>query len=155
MTFTVRNPIEPDRLIARVAANECGGTALFLGTVRAGDEDGPVIRIEYSAYEAMLELEFERIVKEAEGRWAGVRVAAVHRLGPIPTGEASIAVACAAPHRSAAFAACQFVVTEAKQRLPVWKKEIFADGRESWRANREESVVSRERADHVRVSRLD
>lgn len=154
MSFVVRDPIEANRLLEQIASDECGGTALFLGTVRAGPDDGPVVRIEYSAYEPMLEAEFGRIVSDAQERWRDLRVSAVHRLGSIATGEASIAVACAAPHRDAAFAACAYIVTEAKGRLPVWKKEVFADGHQSWRANRIESDVSG-RGERMPISRPD
>ncbi len=58
-----------------------------------------------------------------------------HRLGTVALGEASIAVAAAAPHRAEAFDACRFVIEEAKRRLPVWKKERMADGTDRWREN--------------------
>lgn len=130
-----RSPIRLDELLAAVSAPERGATAAFLGTVRQGPEDGPVARIEYSAYEQMLDREFDAILGEAESRWPGARVTGVHRLGDVPLGEASIAVAAAAPHRAAALDACRFVIEEAKHRLPVWKREILADGSASWRDN--------------------
>ena len=112
-----------------------GAVTLFLGVVRRGAEDGPVAAIEYTAYDAMLAAEWERILAEAGRRWPGLRVAACHRLGVVPVGEASIAVAAAAPHRAEAFAACRYVIEEAKRRLPVWKQEILDDGTRRWRAN--------------------
>jgi molybdopterin synthase catalytic subunit len=130
-----RDPIDAGRLLAAVASPACGGTALFLGTVRAGPDDGPVVRIEYEAYAEMLETEFLRIAAETTARWAEARVAVQHRIGPIPLGEPSIAVAVAAPHRAEAFAACRFAVDEAKRRLPVWKREVLADGTAQWRDN--------------------
>lgn len=132
---TVRAPIDLAHLVARVAAPDRGATASFLGTVRAGPDDGPVVRIEYSAYEEMLDEEFRRITAEAEARWPGAAVAAQHRLGNVPLGEASIAVAVAAPHRAAALDACRYVIEEAKRRLPVWKREMLADGATMWRDN--------------------
>jgi molybdopterin synthase catalytic subunit len=94
---------------------------VFVGTVR---NDGDVTGIEYSAYEAMAIEEIARIVSDAEAQWPDVRVMLQHRLGLIPVGEASIAIAAAAPHRAEAFAACRFVIEEVKKRLPVWKKEL-------------------------------
>lgn len=135
MRHVARAPIALDDLVRQVGAPERGATASFLGTVRAGPDDGPVIRIEYSAYEQMLEEEFVRITGEAETRWPGAAVAARHRLGDVPLGEASIAIAVAAPHRDAALEACRYVIEEAKRRLPVWKREILADGSASWRDN--------------------
>jgi molybdopterin synthase catalytic subunit len=131
--FATRGPIDVSRLLAEVQDSGRGGTTLFVGSVRAGKDDGAVEAIEYSAYEAMLEAEFGRIVAEAEARWAGSRVRAVHRLGIVPLGDASIVVAAAAPHREAAFEACRYVIEEAKRRLPVWKKERLPDGALRWR----------------------
>lgn len=135
MTHTVRAPIDLGQLIARVAAPGRGATASFLGTVRAGPDDGPVVRIEYSAYEEMLDAEFGRITAEAEAQWPGAAVAAQHRVGTVPLGEASIAVAVGAPHRAAALDACRYVIEEAKRRLPVWKREILENGATVWRDN--------------------
>jgi molybdopterin synthase catalytic subunit len=140
--FHTRTPLRPEALLAAVQSPERGATALFLGTVRRGPEDGPVVRIEYTAYDAMLEREFAAIVTEAETRWPGARVVGIHRLGDVPLGEASIAVAAAAPHRAAALDACRYVIEQAKQRLPVWKREILADGSAAWRDNTGGRVAS-------------
>ena len=135
VTHAVHGPLDLAQLIGRVSAPDRGATASFVGTVRAGPDDGPVIRIEYSAYEAMLDEEFGRISTEAAARWPGTAIAAQHRLGTVPLGEASIAVVVAAPHRAAALDACRFVIEEAKRRLPVWKREVLADGTTAWRDN--------------------
>jgi molybdopterin synthase catalytic subunit len=135
MARLVAGPLAIERLQAEVAAPECGATCTFLGTVRSGPEEaahGGVRGIEYSAYEAMAEAELARIVGEALARWAGARVALGHRLGLVPVGEASIAIAVAAPHRAAAFEACRYVIEEVKRRVPIWKREIHADGTAVW-----------------------
>lgn len=137
-----RSAIDLTALLAQVASPERGGTASFLGTVRRGADDGPVARIEYRAYEEMLEAEFARILDEAAARWPRARVAAQHRLGDVQAGEASIGVVAAAPHRAEAFDACRFVIEEAKQRLPVWKREILDDGTAAWRDNAGERHAS-------------
>ena len=133
MTHVTTEPIVPERLLAAVSDSGRGGTALFIGTVRRSAADGPVDRIEYEAYPEMLEDEFGRILAEARSRHGSVAVAGVHRIGTVRAGEASIAVAAAAPHRAEAFAICAWVVEEAKHRLPVWKREVFADGHREWR----------------------
>ncbi len=130
--YTTREPISPAALLALVAGPDCGATCLFLGTVRDGPEDGGVTGIEYSAYEAMVGAELDRIIAEARRRWPAVRVALRHRLGLVPTEEASIGIAAAAPHRADAFATCRYVIEEVKQRLPIWKKELRADGSVLW-----------------------
>ena len=122
-------------LVAAVSDPSLGATTVFLGSVRRGPEDGAVEEIDYSAYEEMLELEFGRITEETTARWPGARLAVVHRLGRVPAGEPSIAVAAGAPHRAEAFAACRHAIEEAKARLPVWKKEILAGGATRWREN--------------------
>jgi molybdopterin synthase catalytic subunit len=129
MMHLTRHPLDVDDLLAEVQGPERGGTCVFTGTVR---NDGDVTGIEYSAYEEMAFGEIERILGEAQAQWRDARVMLQHRLGLIPVGEASIAIAAAAPHRDDAFAACRFVIEQVKKRLPVWKKEHHADGTTAW-----------------------
>ena len=132
MSYLTRSLISLDALLAEVSGAERGGTCVFLGTVRSGPEEQGVTAIEYSAYEEMVEAEFARLLADADARWPEARIAVRHRLGVIPAGEASIAIAAAAPHRADAFAACRFVIEEVKRRVPVWKKELHVDGTETW-----------------------
>ncbi len=132
MTYLTQSAISLDALLADVQSPERGGTCVFLGTVRNGPEEVGVTEIEYSAYEPMAEAEIERILGDTRERWPEVRVALRHRLGRVPAGEASIAIAVAAPHRAEAFAACRHVIEEVKRRLPVWKKEYRVDGTAAW-----------------------
>ena len=129
MMHLTRHPLDVKDLLAEVQSPERGGTCTFLGTVRNDDD---VTGIEYSAYEAMAFEVIERILAEAMERAPGARVILQHRLGLVPVGEASIAIAAAAPHREEAFAACRYVIEEVKQRLPIWKKELRADGSATW-----------------------
>lgn len=129
MTHIIRSPISLELLLAEVQGPERGGTCSFLGTVRSDDE---VTGIEYSAYDEMAVTEIQRVLSEAEERWPEARVTLQHRLGLVPLGEASIAIAAAAPHRDDAFAACRYVIEEVKKRLPIWKKELHADGSATW-----------------------
>ena len=135
MTHLVHSHIELSQLVSSVSGPGRGGTAIFLGTVRCGPDDGPVEAIEYSAYDEMANSEFDSILSEALEQWPEARAAVVHRLGRIPTGEASIAVVVAAPHRGEAFAASRFVIEETKKRVPIWKKEVFRDGTTDWKSN--------------------
>lgn len=129
MMHLTRDPLDIKDLLAQVQGPERGGTCSFLGTVRT--DDG-VTAIDYSAYETMALEEIGRILSEARARWAQARVTLQHRLGVIPAGEASIAIAAAAPHRADAFDACRYVIEEVKKRLPIWKKEMYADGTARW-----------------------
>lgn len=130
--FLTDRAVDVGALLAEVQRPECGATALFLGTVRAGAEDGDVRGIEYSAYPEMAEAELGRIVAGALERWPTARIALRHRTGYIPLGEASIAVAAAAPHRSEAFEACRYVIEEVKHRAPIWKRETLGSGETRW-----------------------
>ncbi len=132
MTHLTPKRIVLDDLLAEVQGPERGGTCVFMGTVRNGPEEGGVTEIEYSAYDAMADAEIDRILAEAEQQWPGVRVALRHRVGRVPVGEASIAIAAAAPHRADAFAACRHVIEDVKRRLPMWKKEFRIDGTTAW-----------------------
>ena len=131
-TYLTRTPISLDTLLGEVSSPACGGTCVFLGTVRDGPDERGVTAIEYSAYEEMVEAEFGRLIADTRGRWPEARIAVRHRLGTIPAGEASIAIAAAAPHRAQAFDVCRFVIEEVKRRIPVWKKELRVDGTEVW-----------------------
>ncbi|MGH7606616.1 MAG: molybdenum cofactor biosynthesis protein MoaE [Gemmatimonadales bacterium] len=132
MGCLTRTPIALDDLLAAVGGPQYGGTCVFLGTVRAGPTDADVTAIEYSAYDAMAEAEIERLLAETRVRWPEARVALRHRLGRVPVGEASIAIVAVAAHRADAFAACRYVIDEAKVRVPVWKKELRIDGTTTW-----------------------
>ncbi len=129
--YLTERPIDVEVLIQRVESDSRGGIAVFLGTVRNYHEGREVERLEYSAYGPMAEAECSRIVVEAERTW-GSAVALEHRLGAVGIGEVSVAVAAAAPHRDEAFAACRYVIDEMKRRVPIWKREYYADGSVAW-----------------------
>ena len=134
-SFLTDAALDPQALIAEVSAGGCGATAVFLGTVRNAPEDGPVTGIEYSAYREMADAEFGRIVAEALSRWPEARISLRHRLGWIPTGAASIAIAVATPHRAEAYDCSRFLIEETKKRVPIWKQEALAAGERRWVAN--------------------
>ncbi len=72
------------------------------------------------------------IVEEAEARWDAEKARVLHRIGPLQTGEAAVAISVSATHRAEAFEACRFLIEEIKKRVPIWKKEIFEDGTSEW-----------------------
>ena len=131
MAFLSRLPLDLTALAARVEAPDRGAVTSFLGLVRDHHGGRSVTRLEYSAYEPMAEAECARIVGEAEARWP-VRIALEHRIGALEIGEAAVAIAAAAAHREEAFAACRFTIEEVKRRVPIWKKEFYADGTVEW-----------------------
>ncbi len=124
-------PIDLNELVAAVGDVAAGAIATFLGTTRATNQGREVLRLEYEAYTEMAEAELRRIGDEAARRWEITRVAIVHRVGVVPLGEASVAIAVSAPHRAEAIDACHFAIDRLKEVAPIWKKEYFAGG-EVW-----------------------
>jgi molybdopterin synthase catalytic subunit len=129
--FLTERPIDIGLLVERVESDTRGGIAVFLGTVRNHHDGREVERLEYSAYGPMAEAECARIVAEAE-RTYGAVVALEHRIGALGIGDVSVAVAAGAPHRDEAFAACRYAIEEMKRRVPIWKREYYADGSVGW-----------------------
>jgi molybdopterin synthase catalytic subunit len=124
-------PISLDGLLAEVGDPDAGAIATFLGTTRRTNRGRNVLKLEYEAYREMAESELRRIGEEAAKRWHICRVAIVHRVGEVPLGEASVAIAVSAPHRAEAIHACHFAIDRLKHVAPIWKKEYF-EGGEVW-----------------------
>ncbi|MGZ8562009.1 MAG: molybdenum cofactor biosynthesis protein [Candidatus Limnocylindria bacterium] len=124
-------PIDLAALEASVAGTGHGALVTFVGRARDRADDGrTVLELEYEAYPEMAESVLAEIVHEVEERWRGSSAAVVHRVGPVPIGEAAVAIVTAAMHRSDAYEANRFVIEAIKERLPIWKRERFADGSE-------------------------
>jgi molybdopterin synthase catalytic subunit len=121
-------PLGADAVTARVAGPDAGGLVTFVGAVRDHARGREIRYLEYEAYPEMALQEMERICDEAARRWTGARVAIAHRVGHLEVGEAAVVVAAAAPHRAEAFEACRFAIDALKQTVPIWKKEVAADG---------------------------
>jgi molybdopterin synthase catalytic subunit len=109
---------------------ETGATVRFLGLVRGSFEGRPVLRLRYEAYPEMAAAELRAIGREAAERFGVRGVRLLHRLGEVGVGEASLRVDVSATHRAEAFAACGWIVDQIKARVPIWKKELLADGEE-------------------------
>jgi molybdopterin synthase catalytic subunit len=133
--------IDPETLRGAITDAGSGAIATFVGVTRNSFAGKAVRHLEYEAYAPMAEREMERIGMEIAGLWPVVTgVAIAHRVGRVEIGEASVAIAISAPHRREALAACAHGIDRLKATLPVWKKEVFADGSE-WRENREEEEL--------------
>ena len=109
-----------------------GGIDLFVGTTRQWTAEKETTRLEYDCYEAMAIKEMERLAEEALSRWPVERLCIFHRLGVVPPAEASVIVGVATPHRAEAFEACRYLIDTLKQQVPIWKREIYADGETEW-----------------------
>ena len=129
-------PLDLERLIRAVRSDACGAVVAFLGVVReVSDESRPVTGLTYEAHPEMALREMRAIAEEAATRFGEARVALAHRTGALNLGEASVAIAVAAPHRAVAFDACEFVIDELKRRVPIWKQEHYVEGVPAWRVN--------------------
>ncbi len=114
-----------------VKDNACGGTSLFVGHVRDQTSGKNVLALEFEAYVPMAIKELEIIVNDMARRWKVRKVSIHHRIGHLAIGETAVIIATSAPHRAAAFSACQYAIDTLKETVPIWKKEIFDDG-EIW-----------------------
>lgn len=128
----VRDPIRVSSLLAGARTDADGAQILFLGVVRDHAEGRAVRGMRYEAYEPMAREVLDAIVQEAAASHEVTSVSAVHRIGELAIGEASVAIVVNGPHRDATYAASRHVIEEIKKRLPVWKHEHFVDGAARW-----------------------
>lgn len=121
-------PFDPGARLSGFCAGrtETGAVASFTGLARA--EAGGTTRLELEAYPGFTELQIGEIARAAQARFDLQDLLIVHRVGEISPGEAIVFVACAAPHRRAAFEACDYLMDYLKSRAPFWKKEHGPEG---------------------------
>jgi molybdopterin/thiamine biosynthesis adenylyltransferase/molybdopterin synthase catalytic subunit/rhodanese-related sulfurtransferase len=124
--------IDAAALAAPLAADAAGGFASFEGRVRDRNEGRAVTGLDYEAYEELAVAEGTRIVDAACARHGAVAARCVHRLGPLAVGEVAVWVGVVSAHRAEAFAACREIIDAIKHRLPIWKREHYADGSRQW-----------------------
>jgi molybdopterin synthase catalytic subunit len=117
-----------DEALAAVNADDVGGVAVFIGTVRDNNEGRAVTLLEYQAYESMAEKQMAKIALGIAEEVPGVRLAALHRVGALRVGERAVVCVAAAPHRGEAFRACRLLIDRIKADVPVWKREHGPDG---------------------------
>lgn len=111
-----------------------GGVCTFEGATR-NDPDadhGEVVRLEYEAYDAMARKQMTALAETAVERWGPARVAIVHRIGAVAAGEVSVMIMVACGHRGEAFEACRWLIDAVKRDVPIWKRDVYADGFVRW-----------------------
>jgi molybdopterin synthase catalytic subunit len=123
-------PLSLDRAIDEVRDDGAGAIATFSGTTRVHSRGREVLHLDYEAYEGMAETTMAEIADGLHGRYELTGVAIHHRIGRVGIGETSVVIAVSAPHRAAALAACKDAIDELKERVPLWKKEVYAGGEE-------------------------
>ncbi len=125
-------PIYPDKLRDDLLDEAAGAYVSFEGWIRNINEGREVLRLEYEAYEPLCVSEGQRVIEEALSRFPVLHARSVHRTGMLALGECAVWVGVSSGHRDEAFQACRFIIDEVKTRLPIWKKEHYADGDSGW-----------------------
>jgi MoaE-MoaD fusion protein len=123
--------IDVGAVARRVVLPECGATVSLDGYAREWTSGRRTLHLVYEAYELMALNEMKRLGAEAHERFDIAHIGIVHRIGRLEIGETSVVISVSAPHRRAAFEACEWAISELKRTVPIWKKEVFEDG-EVW-----------------------
>jgi molybdopterin synthase catalytic subunit len=132
MIEITEGPIDHAAITDRVRLNLAGAVCTFLGTVREMTGDRRTARLEYEAYPEMALAKMDGLEREARVRWPILDAALVHRVGRLELGEISVVVAVSCPHRGDSFEACRWLIDRLKEEVPIWKREVWADGTEEW-----------------------
>jgi molybdopterin synthase catalytic subunit len=132
MIELTHEPIDTQAITRRAGHGEAGAVVLFLGTTRSLTDGRHTVALDYEAYGEMALRRLSGLEAEARQRWPVIECIVVHRLGRVPIGEASVAIAVSTPHRRDAFAACEWLIDSLKRDVPIWKREQWADGTTEW-----------------------
>ncbi|MBA3632754.1 MAG: molybdenum cofactor biosynthesis protein MoaE [Acidobacteria bacterium] len=124
-------PIDAGEVARRARLPECGATVTLNGYVREWTRGKQTLYLIYEAYQPMALSEMEKLAAKAHEQFEIAHVGIVHRLGKLEIGETSVVISVSATHRQAAFQACEWLIRELKRTVPIWKKEIYAEG-EKW-----------------------
>jgi molybdopterin synthase catalytic subunit len=130
----VRDPISVDDVVGRLADPAVGAVTTFVGVVRGTTGGRETRYLEYEAYAEMALRTLSQVGSEVQERWPEVRqLAIVHRVGRLEIGETAIVIALSAAHRRQTFDALHYAIDRIKEIVPIWKREVWADGSE-WKS---------------------
>jgi molybdopterin synthase catalytic subunit len=130
----VERDISVDEVVARLADPAIGAVATFVGVVRGSTDGRETLYLEYEAYPEMAVKTLGQVGAEVQARWPEIReVSIVHRTGRLDVGETAVVIALTAAHRRQVFDALHYAIDRIKEIVPVWKKEVWADGAE-WKS---------------------
>lgn len=121
-------PLQTEKAIEFVEADNCGAINVFIGTVRNLTKTKPVVQLEFEAYQPMAVKEMQKIADLAKTKWTFQSIAIHHRVGLLKIGDIPVVIAVSSAHRKVAFEVCQFTIDTLKETVPIWKKEFFEDG---------------------------
>jgi len=125
------DPIDVGSVARRVVLPACGATVTLDGYAREWTKGRRTLYLVYEAYAPMAVSELKRLGAQAHENFDIAHLGIVHRTGRLEIGETSVVISVSAPHRRAAFEACEWAIRELKRTVPIWKKEVFEDG-EIW-----------------------
>lgn len=131
LAAVTREPIDAVQLAALVRHTSTGAVVVFSGDVRDHDHGRTVLSLTYESHPSAPDV-MQMVVKDLAEKLDVTHIAAAHRVGNIPIGEAALVVAVGSSHRGDAFGACREIVDQIKLQLPVWKHQCFADGTDEW-----------------------
>jgi molybdopterin synthase catalytic subunit len=126
------DPVSTDEAMGFVADPSAGGTCLFVGTVRDHSAVGDVTGLRYEAWDELAIRRLDDLADEILRKWSVAKIAILHRTGDLVVGDASVVIACSAPHREDAFKACRHAIERLKEDVPIWKKEALVSGEAHW-----------------------
>ena len=128
-------PLDAAKAIAFVSDARAGGIAVFLGTSRAetNQQGQELAALDYEAYTDMAAAQVRELAATARQRWPIVKLALLHRTGRVALAEPSVIVAVSSPHRAQAFEACHWLIDTLKEKVAIWKKEVWTDGSGTWK----------------------
>lgn len=126
-TIEIVNEIDTSQVYQHLSEAQSGGICVFIGTVREFTNNEQVISLEFEAYKTMAILEMQKIADEAIVKWNLNKVLIQHVVGLKRVSEPVVAVGASSPHRDACFEACRFLIDTLKERVPIWKKEVFSN----------------------------
>jgi molybdopterin synthase catalytic subunit len=125
-------PIEVAALEKELRDTRAGARVTFEGWVRVKNDGRAVLALDYEAYAPLAEKEGGLILAEARSKFALLAAVCIHRTGALALGDLAVWVGVTAEHRAAAFDACRYIIDETKARVPIWKREHYADGKKEW-----------------------
>jgi molybdopterin synthase catalytic subunit len=126
------SPIDLEAFRRSLLDHSCGAYVQFDGWVRNHNEGQEVLQLEYEVYTPLAVKEGVIILDEAIEKFGVTNVRGIHRSGLMDLSDIAVVVGVSSPHRAAAFDACRYIIDEVKQRLPIWKKEYYTNGKTEW-----------------------
>lgn len=126
------DPIDPAVLEASLDSPSAGAVVTFVGRVRNHSQGREVLRLDYEGAEALAANQFDLLERDTRARFEVEEIGCAHRIGTLEIGDIAVWIGVSSAHRGPAFDACRFLIDELKKRLPIWKKEHYADGDSGW-----------------------